>query len=89
MLCKAKNDPTETYWALGIPALPSEQLTWNRHHILAEDSSLSPAEQSLGLLQLGCHCLGGVKGVSLHSLHTSPFACGRQVQLPVALKQSL
>lgn len=69
-----------------MPALPSEQLTWNRHHILEEDSSPNPAEQSSELLQLGRHRLAGLKGVSLHSLHTSSLCLW---EASSALKQSL
>lgn len=88
MLCEAKNGPTETCWAQGVPALPSEQLTWNRHHILEEDSSPHPAEQSSGLLQLGHHPLGGLKRSSLHSLHTSALASHISISLLVGGKFS-
>lgn len=70
----------------GIPALPSEQLTWNRHHILQEDSSLNPAEQSSGLLQLGHHRLRALKGVSLHSPHTCSLCLWEASSAPCSIK---
>lgn len=51
MLCKAKNDPAETYWAQGVSALPSDQLTTLypgsfRLSIWGATNSLTPAEES-------------------------------------------
>lgn len=70
----------------GIPGLPSEQLTWNRRHTLEEDSSLNPAEWSWGLLQLGHHCQSGLKGMSLHSLHTSSLCLWEASSAPRSIK---